>query len=286
MPRAEEVLDPLQPRVPPVGREPRRLARGEPFRRERAGDVLAVPDRFGEDAAEAAIGQRPGVPCDVPRVFDDGCRPRANRFECRHGDHQGGFLAFEQAPGGERQAIGVREAEVLVEAAGQDGPHVRVAVDEARKERLAPAIVHLGPRIRLEDVVGRADRHDHAALDGKGHVVLHAIGVHHRGVREDDGVALCLRVHAAVIEQHGGGAGTGADEQPAPVGVGRRNRRRPGFAGRHVYCPATEYFVNAPPAKRSEFGPSAAYTLPSASTATPSPAAPWYGRLSASCGGM
>lgn len=49
---------------------------------------------------------------------------------------------------------------------------------------------------------------------------------------------------------------------------------------------STAYFVNAPPAKRSEFGPSAANTLPSASTATPSPAAPWYGRVSASNGGM
>ena len=41
------------------------------------------------------------------------------------------------------------------------------------------------------------------------------------------------------------------------------------------YIPETEYLVNAPPATPSEFGPSAAYTLPSASTATPSPAAPW-----------
>ena len=57
-------------------------------------------------------------------------------------------------------------------------------------------------------------------------------------------------------------------------------------AGRPNGCPAdrrhtplrysaTAYFVNAPPAKRSELGPSAANTLPSASTATPSPAAPW-----------
>jgi len=37
----------------------------------------------------------------------------------------------------------------------------------------------------------------------------------------------------------------------------------------------TEYFVNAPPACTSEFGPSAAKTLPSASTAIPSPAVPW-----------
>jgi hypothetical protein len=36
----------------------------------------------------------------------------------------------------------------------------------------------------------------------------------------------------------------------------------------------TEYFVNAPPAWRIEFGPSAANTLPSASTAMPSPAVP------------
>ena len=39
-------------------------------------------------------------------------------------------------------------------------------------------------------------------------------------------------------------------------------------------CYFTEYLVNAPPAWTSEFGPSAAYTLPSASTATPSPAVP------------
>jgi hypothetical protein len=42
------------------------------------------------------------------------------------------------------------------------------------------------------------------------------------------------------------------------------------------YMPAaTEYFVHGPPAKRIEFGPSPAKTLPSASTAMPSPAAPW-----------
>jgi hypothetical protein len=36
----------------------------------------------------------------------------------------------------------------------------------------------------------------------------------------------------------------------------------------------TVYLVNAPPAWVNEFGPSAAYTFPSASTATPSPAVP------------
>ena len=45
------------------------------------------------------------------------------------------------------------------------------------------------------------------------------------------------------------------------------------------------YFVSPPPATGREPGPSAAYTLPSGSTATPSPAAPW-GPLSVSCGGM
>ena len=50
----------------------------------------------------------------------------------------------------------------------------------------------------------------------------------------------------------------------------------------------TVYLVSAPPAHRSEFGPSAAYTFPSASTATPSPAAPWYALegVSAGNGGM
>ncbi len=38
------------------------------------------------------------------------------------------------------------------------------------------------------------------------------------------------------------------------------------------YC--LTYFVSPPPATGREFGPSAAYTLPSESTATPSPAAP------------
>ena len=47
-----------------------------------------------------------------------------------------------------------------------------------------------------------------------------------------------------------------------------------GMPGRSAYYLATEYLVNAPPAWLKEFGPSAAYTLPSASTATPSPAVP------------
>ena len=56
------------------------------------------------------------------------------------------------------------------------------------------------------------------------------------------------------------------DRQPAALHARSR--------GPVCYRP-TAYFVNAPPANRSELGPSAANTLPSASTATPSPAAPW-----------
>ena len=52
----------------------------------------------------------------------------------------------------------------------------------------------------------------------------------------------------------------------------RGPRHQPSGATAPVHF--TEYFVNAPPAWLSEFGPSAAYTLPSASTATPSPAVP------------
>ena len=51
-------------------------------------------------------------------------------------------------------------------------------------------------------------------------------------------------------------------------------RPYPGMPGRSAYYLATEYLVNAPPAWLKEFGPSAAYTLPSASTVTPSPAVP------------
>ena len=45
-------------------------------------------------------------------------------------------------------------------------------------------------------------------------------------------------------------------------------------------CYRAVYLVNAPPASGNEAGPSAANTLPSASTATPSPAVPCSPRLS------
>ena len=48
-----------------------------------------------------------------------------------------------------------------------------------------------------------------------------------------------------------------------------------------AYILASAYFVNAEPASLSEAGPSATKTLPSSSTPTPSPVAPWFGRLSA-----
>ena len=72
----------------------------------------------------------------------------------------------------------------------------------------------------------------------------------------------------------GGDAGDVRDVRAAGAGwpIGCPGDRR---ATPLRYWAATAYFVNAPPAKRSELGPSAANTLPSASTATPSPAAPW-----------
>ena len=48
----------------------------------------------------------------------------------------------------------------------------------------------------------------------------------------------------------------------------------------------TTYFVSPPPAAGRELGPSATKTLPSASTATPSPATPCRTRVSCGCGGM
>src|SRR5688572_2326758 len=104
-----------------------------------------------------------------------------------------------------------------------------------------------------------------------------------------------LQIAAAVViflEEFRGGGNVGGEQLPLQERPARRFHARLHANGdvsglgtesqagdRHQQARAerlhfTEYFVNAPPAWRIEFGPSAAYTLPSESTAMPSPAVP------------
>ena len=114
--------------------------------------------------------------------------PVRMRFERGDRHHQGLLVALEQAGGPDGQARGIGESEVLVEAALEDRGHVRVAVDQARQQRLAAAVVDLGVRILPEDLsVGPI-----AAIlspNRERHIVVHRIGVDDRRVGEDDGPA-------------------------------------------------------------------------------------------------
>ena len=100
---------------------------------------------------------------------------------------------------------------------------MRVTIDQAREQGLAPSVVDLGLRVRLEDRVGGPDRRDRVAFDRERHIVLNGIGVHDRRMREDDGSAWTrLSLQSAVLQQDGCGASAGSGEQLAP-GEGRAN---------------------------------------------------------------
>jgi hypothetical protein len=134
---------------------------------------------------------------------------------------------LQEATGLDRQARGVGEAEIFVEPALEDRAHVRVAVHETREDRLAASVVDVGPRVGLEDLVGRTDRHDPVPLHCQRDVVLNGISVRHSGVGEHDRRArrrLCLQ--SAVIKKEGGGPRASACEQFTPADVVRGLRHR------------------------------------------------------------
>ena len=188
MPATEQVVDPLHALVSQPLREPGRLADrlGHRPRGHRAGNVLGVADPFREHATEPRVGQCRRLALNVPGVLDDGGGPGAYGLERGDLHHEIAFLSLEEAGGRDRQVCGVGEAEVLVEAARDDCPHVGVTVDEAREERLAAPVVLLGVGIVAEHLIGGADCRDPVALDREGHIVLYGIGVGDGGVREHD----------------------------------------------------------------------------------------------------
>ena len=81
---------------------------------------------FREDAAEPRVGEHRRLALNVPRVFDDGGRPGAHGLERGNLHHEIALGTLEQAGGRDREIRGIREAEVLVEAARDDCPHVGV----------------------------------------------------------------------------------------------------------------------------------------------------------------
>jgi len=217
VPRAEQVADALHAIVEERLGEARRPAERPGHRTggHRAGHVLGVADPLGEHAAEPGVGQHPGLTLYVPGELDDGGGPGGDGLERGHLHHEVAFFALEQARGRDGQVGGVGEAEVLVEAARDDRPHVRVAVDEAGEERLSAPVVLLGPGVGGEDLVGRTDGRDEVALDRERHVVLDGVGVRDGGVGEHDCGGLLRRRPRAgprrrpqriALEQQGGRA--------------------------------------------------------------------------------
>ena len=142
--------------------------------------------------------------------------PVRMRFQRTDGDHQRRLFALQQAVGLNGELRGVGEAEVLVEPARERRRKMRVTVDEAGEQRLAAAVVDLGLRIGLQNLVGRADGRDSVALDRQRHVVAHGVHGHDGRLREDDGLSRWrLRLQAAAREG-GRGTGSGAGEQLTP----------------------------------------------------------------------
>ncbi len=93
---------------------------------------------------------------------------------------------------------------------------MRVAVDQPGKERLAAAVVDIGVRIGLEDLIGRTDRGDPVADNGERDVVLHGVRVDDGRIRKDDDAAGRLRREVARIEEKSRGAGTGSGQYLTP----------------------------------------------------------------------
>ena len=238
MPGGEQVVDALQALVSHPGREPGGLAHRKPLRGHRASDVLAVADGLREHAAQPRLRQRCRVPLNVADVLHDRGGSGPYGLQRRHPNHQRALVTLKEAAGRDGEARGVRESEVLVETTRDDCPHVGVTVDEAREQRLSSSVVDLGPGIRLQNRVRRADRHDARAFDRERHVVQHLVGVHNGGIGEHNGGALraqsgtCCRLglEAVLLEEEGGGTGSGAGEKLTPAEVrasgGLRRRRR------------------------------------------------------------
>ncbi len=227
VPRGEQVIDAFHALVSQPGREPGGFTPGESVRRHRAGDVLAVPNRLREHAAQAGLRQRRREPADASGILYDGGGPGSYGLERRDGDHQRVLLPLEETRGLNGQARGVRESEILVEAAREYRCHVGVTVDEAWEQRLTASVVDVGVRIRPEDRVGGADRHDLVALHRERHVVLNGIDGDDGCMSEDDGPARRrLSPQTALVEKEGRGAGAGNQLPPTEVARAGHDIRR------------------------------------------------------------
>ena len=87
MPRGEEVLDALQALVTQSGRETGGLAEGEALRGHRSRDVVGIPYRLREHAAQPRIRKSRLVPLDVADVLDDRRGPGTYRLQGRYHHH-------------------------------------------------------------------------------------------------------------------------------------------------------------------------------------------------------
>src|SRR5690349_21962645 len=126
VPRREQIGDVLHPFVAQLRGKAWRFALRETVGRHRTGDVFAVADRLREYTAEAGLRERRGGPGNAARVFDN--RRRAGSYGFQRGDahHQRVLLALQQARRLYGETRGVWESEIFVEAAREDGGHVRV----------------------------------------------------------------------------------------------------------------------------------------------------------------
>ena len=215
VPGGVQIGDALEAVVAHLGREARRLALGQDLGRHRRS-ALAVGRRFGEHPAEPGLGQRIGRRRDVADVLHHRGAAGLDRLERADHRHQRVLLTREQAARLHGQTVAVGEAEVLVEPAGDRRAQMGVAVDQAREERLAAAVVDLGLGILLENLVGRPDGRDDAALDRQRDVVLGAV---------DGDDRWCWRRRPRVRP-------TAAPGRRAATGAAPRRRRRPWRTGR------------------------------------------------------
>ena len=94
-----------------------------------------------------------------------------------------------------------------------------MAVNEAREEGLSPSVVDVGVGIRLENLVGVANRHDPVAFDHERHVILDGIDAHYGCMSEDDEAARCHLSPDAPLppEKECRGASAGKYLPPAQV---------------------------------------------------------------------
>ena len=116
------------------------------------------------------------------------------------------------------EARGIREPEVLVEAALEGRRKVRVAVDQPRQQRLPMSVVDFRTRIFRKEVVRGANLRNPIAVHSEPDVVVHCVDRHNGGMSEHDGrPGRNLGAERTGIEQESGGGGARSGEQLAPA---------------------------------------------------------------------